>query len=146
MRQVLPFLLFAFFFAVIWFRRTRDAPPPGVPRQPGLRGIVLGNPPVNSGADAFARFGFYLAWAIGLVAIVGEILELLLPAGALIVVAGVIMTLNTSGARDQFAERARRGVAHRKFGSAVIIGPMFGVLMTVVGLGWFAGGVAALLR
>ena len=146
MRQVLPFLVFAFFFALIWLRRTRAAPAPAVPRQPGVRGFLLGNPPVNSRADAFARFGFYTAWGIGLVGIVAGVPELLLPAGALIAPIGVIFTRNTSGARDQLVERARRGVAHRKFGSDVAVGPLFGVAMLIIGLGWIGVGLAQLLR
>lgn len=146
MNSVLPFVVFAFFAALIWWRNRGAEPLPVPPREPGLRGIVMGNPPVNSRADAFARFGFWLAWAIGLVALVGNVLELILPAGVLIVATGVILTLNASGARDQLVERARRGVAHRKYGSAGIIGPMFGVLMTVIGVFWVVGGVAVLLR
>ena len=146
MRQVLPFIVFAFFAALIWWQNRNAEPLAVPPREPGLRGIVMGNPPVNSRADAFARFGFYLAWAIGAVAIVGDVIPLILPSGVLIAATGVILTLNTSGARDQLVERARRGVGHRRFGSAVLIGPMFGVLMTIIGVLWVVGGVAALLR
>ena len=144
--QAAPFLVFAFFLALFWLRNRGREHEPVPPREPGLGGFVLGNPPVNSRADAFVRFGFFAAWAIGLVGIVGNVIELIAPAGVLIIATGVLVARNVSGVRDQLIARSRRSIGYRTFGAEGITGPMFGVLMVIVGLIWLAIGTAALLR
>jgi hypothetical protein len=150
MKEAAPFLLFALFLGLIWVRnrgRPRetmsDEPPP---EGPIVKRLVLGNPPVNSPVDAFARFGVWGAWLLGLVAIAGGVTAFLIPAGVLLGVIGVMFARNVGGIREQVAERRRRTAGYRTFGGTPRLTPFFGVAMTFVGLVWLAAGVFDLTR
>jgi hypothetical protein len=111
-----------------------------------VRRLVLGNPPVNGPADAFARFGVLAAWLLGLVAIAGGVTPLLLPAGALLIVIGVLYARDTGGIRERVTERQRRSRGYRAFGAGRQLSPLFGIAMSFIGVCWFAIGVAELAR
>ncbi|MEA2385399.1 MAG: hypothetical protein QOH72_5370 [Solirubrobacteraceae bacterium] len=150
MKEAAPFLVFAFFVVLIWLR-SRGQPretPSGEPAPggPAFRRFVVGNPPVNGPVDAFARFGLWGAWLLGVIAIVGRLTPFLIPAGALFAVIGVLFARNVSGIRERVAERRRRTAAYRGFGGTPRLTPLYGIAMTFVGLVWLTAGVLGALR
>src|SRR4051812_41774184 len=120
MKEAAPFLVFAFFLGLIWLRNRGQPrePASGEPPPVGSAGrrLMLGNPPANGPVDAFARFGVWTAWLLGLVAIAGGVTALLIPAGVLLGVIGVLFARDVGGIREQVAERRRRTAAYRTFG------------------------------
>jgi hypothetical protein len=150
MKEAAPFLVFAFFLGLIWLRNRGQPrePPSGEPAPGGsaFRRFALGNPPVEGPVDAFARFGLWVAWLIGLIGIVSGLTAFLIPAGALFAVIGVLFARNVSGIRERVAERRRRTAAYRGFGGTPRLTPLYGIAMTFVGLVWLAAGVFDLTR
>src|SRR3954465_7739574 len=150
MKDAAPFLVFAIFVGLLWLqgrRRPRAQPPDEpAPTGPAIRRLVLGNPPVNGPVDAFARFGFFAAWLLGLGAIAGGATPLLLPAGALLAVIGVLYARNAGSVRERLVERYRRSAGYRAFGADTRLTPFFGLAMSFIGVCWFALGVADLAR
>src|SRR5690349_13358072 len=117
MTEAAPFLVFAIFLGFFWLRgRERPREEPSLEPAPtgtALGRLVRGNPPVNGAADAFARFGLFAAWVLGLVAIAGGVTPLLMPAGALLIAIGVLYARDTGGIRDRLIERQRRSRGYR---------------------------------
>jgi len=103
---------------------------------------VKGRPPVVEPVDRFSRYGFFTAWLLGMFGLVGNLPFLLVPAGSLIAVNGWMLFTNFKGVRDRMRRREERSFSYRvteqrqatKFG---------GVLMMVIGTGWFAAGIAS---
>src|SRR3954468_15577395 len=117
MKEAAPFLVFAFFFGLIWLRNRGQPrePPSGEPAPVGSAGrrLMLGDPPVNGPVDAFARFGLWVAWLIGLIGIVSGLTPFLIPSGALFAVIGVLYARNVGDIRERLAERRRRAATYR---------------------------------
>jgi hypothetical protein len=150
MKEAAPFLVFAFFLGLIWVRnRGQPREPPSEEPAPAgspLRRLVLGNPPVAGVVDAFARFGLWAAWLFGLIAIASGLTALLMPAGILLAVIGLLYARDAGGIRERLAERRRRTAAYRGFGGTTRLTPLFGIAMTFVGLVWLAAGVLEVTR
>lgn len=72
------------------------------------------DPPVAGIADAFARYGFFAAWGIGLVGIAAHAGALVALTGALLLAIGVVLALNLGGANDLYAEREQRRYMRRR--------------------------------
>src|SRR4051812_49922331 len=113
---------------------------PGEPPPVGSAGrrLMLGNPPVNGPVYAFARFGLWVAWLIGLIGIVSGLTPFLIPSGALFAVIGVLYARNVGDIRERLAERRRRAATYRGFGGTPRLTPLYGIAMTVIGLVWLA--------
>jgi hypothetical protein len=113
--------------------------------RPGLLSRWLpGDPPAKEPVDRFARYGFFVAWLLGLVGIIGGLTPLIAPAGLLIATIGLMLFKNFRGLRDRMRKREERSWNYRltESRSATKFG---GVLMILVGIGWLAMGVADLL-
>ena len=110
------------------------------------RRYLFGDPPVDGPVDAFARYGLWVAWVIGVIAIVSPFTPLLIPAGALFAMIGVLYARNVRGIDERRVERRRRIAARRGFRGTPRLTPLYGVAMTFIGLVWLAAGVLDLTR
>jgi hypothetical protein len=128
MNQVLPFVVFALFVALLWTRGVR-------PQRPTIRG----NPPVAGGPDAFGRYGFFAAWAIGIVGLTAKVWPLVAVAGVLIVAVGVVFALNLGGALDGYVARQRspRWTGRTATYTRRVVPPV----MLLIGAVWLVGGL-----
>ena len=138
MSQALAFIAFGSVAALIWLR-GRGRPAEGGPEPE----------PVDERAGTVARWGIYLAWALGAVAILGgarqdALVPILIPAGALLVLAGAARVMNFSGAADGFAQWARRRAGRRPWSVSGAPPRLIGAVMIVIGIAWAATGVGSL--
>jgi small-conductance mechanosensitive channel len=148
-KTALPIIVFAVFVALIWLRNGGRGGADPVTRSGGgpLRRALLGDPPVAGPADAFVRYGFFAAWALGGVAIVSgslDLIGLLAAAGALLVAIGVALTIDLDGVRDRLAERERRSFSHRVLGTRGAVNRLFAFCVVLIGLAWLGIGIAGL--
>jgi hypothetical protein len=121
--------------------------PPGPSR---FRRWLDGDPPVEEPAEMVSRYGFFAAWLLGVVAIVGggpglghRTLGLIAPAGLLLILVGVIRVTNYRGVRDRDRLREESGLSFRltENRSATAFA---GAVLVVIGLCWFVFGVTAI--
>ena len=140
MSQALAFIAFGSAAALIWLRGrgrpAKDGPEP----EPE---------PVDERAGSVARWSLYLAWALGAVAILGgarrdALVAILIPAGALLVLAGATLSMNFLGAADGFAQWARRRSGRRPWSVSGAPPRLIGAVMIVIGIAWAATGVGSL--
>ena len=129
MREILPFAVFAFFAVLVWARG-------GHVRRRSLRA----DPPVAGRADAFARYGFFAAWTIGLVGLIANVGALIAFTGALLLAIGVVLALNLGGAHDLYSERQRRW--RRRPDPTLPYAPY---LLLLIGGGWLGIGLGQML-
>jgi hypothetical protein len=127
MEYLAPVALFLFFLGVITLMGRERGPARGV-----LGGATAEQRRVARGFFA----AFLVAWALGIVAIVGpeETTPLLIPAGLIIAAMGVAHWFDFRGVRGALArDPDNYRLALRYAGPGLVI----------IGLGWAAGGVAA---
>jgi hypothetical protein len=142
-KEALPFAVFALFVALFWVRGRGNREPRPRSSQTTLSRIVRGDPPVETAADSFVRFGLYAAWLLGLVGIVGNVIELLTPGGVLLIAAGTMIARNTQGVAEQLLERERRSFGHRRLGTRAGNPRLVGIGLGVIGTVWAAAGIYA---
>jgi hypothetical protein len=102
-----------------------------------------GDPPAVEPADRFARYGFFVAWALGVAALVGDVPPLIALTGLLLVAIGTMMVSNFRGVLDRMREREERHWSYRLKGSRSVT-RFGGVLMVLIGLGWGLVGFLAI--
>jgi hypothetical protein len=115
------------------------------PDRPGLvRRVIHGHPRPTRTIDKAARYGFFVAWLLGMVGIVGGILVLIAPAGLILMSVGLLLLANHEGFRDRMRVREESSLSYRltESRSATKFG---GALMTIIGLGWLAMGLGSAL-
>jgi hypothetical protein len=113
------------------------------PDRPALvQRVIHGHPRPERPIDKAARYGFFLAWLLGMVGIVGGILFLVAPAGLIFMSIGLLLFTNHEGFRDRMRIREQHSLSYRltESRSATKFG---GALLTIVGLGWFAMGLGS---
>ena len=117
--------------------------------RPRLSRIVHGDPPVATPVERFTRYGFAVAYVLGVVGLVGAgrdelVLGLLAPAGALLLAIGVLAYTNHAGARDAMNARSARG-RMASLGVPTTMTPFTSALLIAIGAGWTLMGVGALV-
>jgi hypothetical protein len=97
--------------------------------------------------NRITQIGYHVGWALGLGAVIGagighqSALVVLVPAGVLVVVRGVVLIVNPDGALDSTWQLKLSSV--NRAGFRVATRPL-AIGMVIVGLGWAAVGIAAL--
>jgi hypothetical protein len=82
--------------------------------RPGLLSRWLrGDPPATEPVDQFARYGFFVAWLLGLVGIIAGMTALIAPAGLVIASIGVMPFKNFRGVCDRMRKREERTLSYR---------------------------------
>jgi hypothetical protein len=115
------------------------------PSRPSLAQRVLhGDPRARKPIDKAGRYGFFVAWLLGMVGLVGGIIVLIAPAGLILATIGLLLFTNHDGFRDRMRAREERSLNYRltELRTATKFG---GALLTIIGLGWFAIGVGVTL-
>ena len=100
--------------------------------------------------DEFVRRAFFIAWVLGMIGIVGSgafgaaAIALILPAGLLIVMCGIVCFRDRDRVLDRLSDRYLESRSFRWFGKARFT-KFEAALLTVIGVGWAAMGTAALI-
>jgi hypothetical protein len=103
--------------------------------------FLRGDPPLTEPVDKFAWYGWLTAWSLGVIGIVTGRDWIIAPAGALIILIGVMLTTNFRGVQDRLRVREERSKWHS---GVVIASPFGGLVLTVIGLGWLYFGLGDL--
>ena len=103
--------------------------------------FLRGDPPLTEPVDKFAWYGWLTAWSLGVVGIFSGRDWVILPAGVLIIVIGVMLTTNFRGVQDRLRVREERW---RWRSGYAIASPLGGLTLTVIGLAWLCIGLGDL--